>query len=154
MPRKKTASFARLVTPDPKYSSTIVESICRKIMIDGKKAKAQSIVWKAMEMIEAETSTDPVSVLEAAIANLTPINTLRRTKVGGANHQVPVLASSRKGSIIATRFLIKAVRARGERSFSERFVKEVIDASRKLGIAYKEIEGHKKTVEANRAFAR
>lgn len=154
MPRKKIPNLVRIVSQDAKYGSTLVETLCNKIMYDGKKSKAQSIVWKTMDLISKNTSRDPLGVFETAINNLTPMYTLKRTKVGGANHQVPVLASQRKGRIAAFKFLILSSRSRGERTFVEKLYKEIVDASNRMGVAFKKLEDHKKMVEANRAFAK
>ncbi|MFO1129786.1 MAG: 30S ribosomal protein S7 [Rickettsiales bacterium] len=154
MPRKAKVNLIRVVEADTKYNSIFLGKLINKIMYDGKKSKAEFIAWKAMDIIKETLNSDPILVFENALFNLTPMYVLKRTKVGGANHQVPVLAPQRKAQFVSFDFLITAARNRGERSFQIKLAKEIIDANNKMGIAFKKLEDHKKMVEANRAFGK
>ncbi len=152
--RNSGASILKVISPDPKYGSIVVERLCNKLMYDGKKSVAQKIVWDALERAAKILGTSPTEALRIALDNLTPMSILRRIKVGGANHQVPVPATERKALNLAFTFLITSSRKRGENSSVEKLSNEIIDAYNKKGMSIKMFEEHKKRVEANRAFAR
>lgn len=152
--RNSGASILKTISPDPKYGSIIVERLCNKIMYDGKKATAQRIVWDALERAAKFLNVSAVEALQNALNNITPMSILRRLKVGGANHQVPVPATERKALNLAYEFLITASRKRGENSFMEKLSNEIMDAFNRKGMAVKSFEEHKKKIDANRAFAR
>ena len=60
MPRKGPAPKRPLVN-DPVYGSPLVTQLVNKVLIDGKKSTAESIVYGALEMCREKTGTDPVN---------------------------------------------------------------------------------------------
>ena len=92
MPRR--AKFLkRVVGPDPKYGSPVVSRFINKIMLSGKKATAQVIVYDAFERINKQMKTEPLPVFEQAMKNATPMLQVKSRRVGGATYQVPVEVS-------------------------------------------------------------
>ena len=55
MPRKGNVA-KRDVLPDPIYNSKLVTRLINKIMIDGKKGTAQTILYTAFNKIESKTN--------------------------------------------------------------------------------------------------
>src|SRR3978361_2011103 len=72
-------------------------------MQDGKKAKAETIVYDALAILAERTGKDPVEALEASIKSLTPALEVRSRRVGGAAHQVPVRGAQRRAPTLAAR---------------------------------------------------
>ena len=66
MPRRGTIT-RREVLPDPVYGSKLVTQVINKILLDGKKSVAESIMHGALEQVRAKTGRDPVEVLQEAI---------------------------------------------------------------------------------------
>src|ERR687883_673492 len=89
MPRR-AAPPKRKITPDPVYGSVLVQQLINKIMLDGKKSKAEKIVYDALSQIEERTGSNPVTVLNDALDNIRPRLEVRSRRVGGATYQVPV----------------------------------------------------------------
>jgi len=58
MPRKGAVP-KRDVLADPVYNSKIVTRFINKVMLDGKKGIAESIVYNAFEIMRAKTGKDP-----------------------------------------------------------------------------------------------
>ena len=58
MPRKGPAPKRPLVN-DPVYGAPIVTQLVNKILVDGKKSLAESIVYGALEGCREKTGTDP-----------------------------------------------------------------------------------------------
>ena len=75
MPRKGPAD-KRPVVADPVYESELVTQLVNKVLLDGKRSTAQSIVYGALEGTRAKSEGDPVVTLRRAIDNVSP-TTLR-----------------------------------------------------------------------------
>ena len=70
MPRKGPAPKRPLVV-DPVYGSPLVTQLVNKILLDGKKSIAETIVYGALEGAQ-KTGTDPVVTLKRALDNIKP----------------------------------------------------------------------------------
>ena len=89
MPRKGPAPRRPLVA-DPVYNSPLVTQLVNKILLRGKRALAERIVYGALEGCREKTGTDPVVTLKRAMDNVKPTLEVRSRRVGGATYQVPV----------------------------------------------------------------
>ena len=152
MPRKGPAPKRPLVV-DPVYQSTLVTQLVNKILLDGKKSVAESIVYGALEGARDKTGGDPVVVLKRALDNVKPALEVRSRRVGGATYQVPVEVRPVRSTTLALRWLTDYSRARREKTMTERLMNEILDASNGLGAAVKRREDTHKMAESNKAFA-
>ncbi len=152
MPRKGAAP-KRVLIADPVYSSTLVTQLVNKILLDGKKSIAETIVYGALEGCRAKTGTDPVVTLKRALDNVKPALEVRSRRVGGATYQVPVEVKPGRSTTLALRWLVGYARQRREKTMTERLMNEILDASNGLGAAVKRREDNHKLGESNRAFA-
>ena len=152
MPRKGPAP-KRPVIADPVYGSPLVSQLVSKILLDGKKSVAQSIVYDALEGTRVKTGTDPVATLKKALDNVKPSIEVKSRRVGGATYQVPVEVKPGRQTTLALRWLVSFSRARREKTMTERLMNEILDASNGLGASVKRREDTHKMAEANRAFA-
>jgi small subunit ribosomal protein S7 len=152
MPRKGPAPKRPLIA-DPVYSSPLVTQLVNKILLDGKKTVAQSIVYGALEGAAAKTGTDAVTLLKRALDNIRPSLEVKSRRVGGATYQVPVDVKPGRATTLSLRWLVGYSRQRREKTMRERLMNEIIDASNNLGAAVKRREDTHKMAEANRAFA-
>ena len=152
MPRKGSAPKRPLVN-DPVYGSPLVTQLVNKVLIDGKKSTAESIVYGALEMCREKTGTDPVNTLKKALDNVRPSLEVRSRRVGGATYQVPVEVRPGRATTLALHWLVAFSRQRREKTMAERLANELLDASNGLGASVKRREDTHKMAEANRAFA-
>ena len=152
MPRKGPAP-KRPVVVDPVYGSPLVSQLVSKILLDGKKTTAQSIVYGALEGTRTKTGVDPVQILKKALDNVRPAVEVRSRRVGGATYQVPVEVKPARANTLSLRWLTDFSRARREKTMTERLMNEILDASNGLGASVKRREDTHKMAEANRAFA-
>ena len=152
MPRKGPAPKRPLVN-DPVYGSPLVSQLVSKILLDGKKTTAQSIVYDALEGTRTKTGVDPVQTLKKALDNIRPALEVKSRRVGGATYQVPVEVKPGRANTLALRWLVSFSRARREKTMTERLMNELLDASNGRGAAVKRREDTHKMAEANRAFA-
>lgn len=152
MPRRAHGQ-QRTVPPDAKYQHLTVATITNKIMSRGKKSTAERVVYGALEIVEQREKRDPISVLEQALKNATPLLEVKPRRVGGATYQVPVEVQADRGESLAVRWLLKASRDRSGKSMAEKLAAEIIDAANRQGATIKKREDTHKMAEANRAFA-
>src|SRR2546421_7002964 len=89
MPRKGAAS-KREITADPVYQNALVTQLINKVLLNGKKALAERIVYKTLEVVSERTANDPVIALKKAVDNARPLLETRSRRGGGASYQVPV----------------------------------------------------------------
>ena len=152
MPRKGPV-VKRDVIPDPIYNSKLVARLINRLMVDGKRGKASTILYKAFDLIQEETGNDPIEVFEQALKNLMPVLEVRSRRVGGSNYQVPVEVRPERRTTLALRWLVNYARLRGENTMVERLGREIMDAANNTGAAVRKREEIHNMAEANKAFA-
>ena len=152
MPRRREVP-KREVLPDPKFGSVEITKFVNMIMLDGKKAVAERIVYGALEEIQNKSGKDPLEVFTNALNNVRPLVEVKSRRVGGANYQVPMEVRPARRQTLGLRWLTAYSRARGERTMAERLAGELMDAANNTGAAVKKREDTHKMAEANKAFA-
>ena len=150
---RKRRAVKRDVLADPIYNSKLVTKLINNMMIDGKKGKAQTILYDAFDMIKEKTNKDPMEVLNGAMENVMPSLEVKSRRVGGANYQVPIEVKADRRQALGLRWIIQYARLRGGHSMSENLANELIDASNNTGAAVKKREDTHRMAEANKAFA-
>ena len=152
MPRRAAAT-RREVQPDPVYNNRLVTQLINKILLDGKKATAERIVYGAFDIVAAKSEGDPLAVFKKAMDNVKPTLEVKPKRVGGATYQVPMEVNSRRSTALGIRWIVNFSRARKEKTMAERLANEILDASNGLGASVKKREDVFKMAEANRAFS-
>ena len=152
MPRRARA-LKRDILPDAKYQSVTVARLINKIMMCGKKSVAEGIIYTALQIMEQQEKKEPVTILEQAVRNATPLLEVKPRRVGGATYQVPIEVRADRALSLAIRWLVKSARARTGKSMSEKLAAELSDAAKGQGVAIKKREDTHRMAEANRAFA-
>ena len=150
---RKRRAVKRDVLADPIYNSKLVTKLINNMMIDGKKGKAQTILYDAFDMIKEKTNKDPMEVLNQAMENVMPSLEVKSRRVGGANYQVPIEVKADRRQALGLRWIIQYARLRGGHSMAENLANELIDASNNTGAAVKKREDTHRMAEANKAFA-
>ena len=144
---RKNRAPKREVLADPLYNSKIVTRLINRVMLDGKRGTAATIVYDAFEQIKEATGNDALEVFETAMENIMPVLEVR------SNYQVPVEVRPERRTTLGLRWLVNASRARGEHTMKDRLAKEIMDAANNTGASVKKREDTHKMAEANRAFA-
>ncbi|MGN1399777.1 MAG: 30S ribosomal protein S7 [Erysipelotrichaceae bacterium] len=152
MPRKGHIA-KRDVLADPIYNSKLVTRLINRIMVDGKRGTAQSILYNAFAIVEEKTGKPAMEVFESALDNIMPVLELKQRRVGGANYQVPVEVSQERKLTLGLRWLVNYSRLRSEKTMELRLANEIIDASNGTGGSVKKREDTHKMAEANKAYA-
>lgn len=152
MPRKGPVQ-KREVLADPVYDSKLVTRLINQIMVDGKRSKANKILYSAFDIIQEETGNNPLEVFEQAMENIMPVLEVKARRVGGSNYQVPVEVRPERRTALGLRWLVNYARLRGENTMIERLANEILEAANNTGAAVRKREDVHKMAEANRAFA-
>ena len=152
MPRRAAATI-RPVDPDALHGSKLVQQVINKVMVDGKKSRAEQIVYDALDILSRKSGRDPVEALEDSVKALTPVLEVRSRRVGGATYQVPVEVPPRRARTLAVRWLTEFARNRREKTMAERLAGELLDAQNQQGGAFKRKDDIYRMAQANKAFA-
>ncbi len=152
MPRKGYIA-KRDVLVDPIYNSKLVTRLINKIMLDGIRGIAQTILYSAFDQIEAKTSRNPMEVFEQALSNVMPMLELKARRVGGSNYQVPVEVSAERRLTLGLRWIVNYSRLRNEKTMEQRLANEIMDAANGVGASVKKRDDIHRMAEANKAFA-
>ena len=152
MPRRREVE-KRNIDPDPKYNDRLVTKLINIVMVDGKKAVAEQIVYGAFSLIENRNKEEPVKVFKKAMENVKPALEVKSRRVGGANYQVPIEVSPNRRVALGLRLLRDSARSRSERTMEEKLAAEMFEAFNNRGAACKKREDTHRMAEANKAFA-
>jgi small subunit ribosomal protein S7 len=140
--------------PDPRHGSPLVSTLINAVMLSGKKALAQRIVYGAIEkMAEKLEKGNPVDLVLGALENIRPKIEVKSRRVGGATYQVPIEVPYERQQSLAFRWVVKAASARKGAPMSDSLASELIDAYNNTGSVVKKREETHKMAQANRAFA-
>lgn len=140
--------------PDIKFNSAKVGKFINRVMVEGKKSVAQSVVYDAFDAIkEKEKVENPLEVFDTALKNVAPALEVRSRRVGGANYQVPREVRPERRLYLAMTWIIDAANAGKGRKMALKLADEIILASKNEGEAIKKKENTLKMAEANKAFA-
>jgi small subunit ribosomal protein S7 len=143
----------REILPDIRYNNVEVQSFINRIMKNGKKSVAASLVYDAFDLMEERTGKDPLELFQAALKNTKPIMEVKPRRVGGATYQVPMEVPGHRQFALATRWIIASSRSRSGNSFSEKLAGELLDAANNAGSSVRKREETHRMAEANRAFS-
>lgn len=152
MPRRRVIA-KREILPDPKFHDKTLAKFINHVMVSGKKAVAESIVYGALSEIEQKGSASPLETFEKALEEIAPLVEVKSRRVGGATYQVPVEVRPSRRNALAMRWLVDSARARTEKTMASRLAGELLDAAESRGSAVKKREDTHKMAEANKAFA-
>ncbi len=143
----------REIAPDVRYNSVHVQSFINRVMHNGKKSTATTLVYDAFDMLQERMNRPGLEVFEQAMKNVSPVMEVKPRRVGGATYQVPMEVAPYRRFALACRWILSAARARSGRNFSEKLAGELMDAANNQGAAIRKREETHKMAEANRAFS-
>jgi len=152
MPRRARV-VRRDVPPDARYGSKTITRFINKLMIDGKKSLAETIVYSALERAENQLRRPAVDVFDQAMRNSTPVLEVKPRRVGGATYQVPVEIRGDRRISLAMRWLIASARSRTGKTMADKLASELLDAFHGQGATVKKRDDTHRMAEANKAFA-
>lgn len=150
---RRRRAIKREILPDPKYNSINITKFINVIMERGKKAKAENIVYKSLDILAEKTGKPALEVFDKALNNARPLLEVKPRRVGGATYQVPIEVPQQRSMAIAFRWLRDLARTRSGKPMQEKLADELMDAYNGTGSAVKKREDTHKMAEANKAFS-
>jgi small subunit ribosomal protein S7 len=139
----------RPISGDARYNNPDIN----RVMRCGKKSVAATLVYRALDQVEARTKRPGLEVFDQAMKNISPVMEVKPRRVGGATYQVPMEVAPVRRFALASRWLLTAARDRSGKNFAEKLAAEIVDASNNTGNAIRKREETHKMAEANRAFS-
>ena len=172
MPRRRVAE-KREILPDPKFGSELLTRFINVVMMHGKKAVAEKIVYGALDIATKElggkikqesseasgseggASAKPlvIRVFENVLKNVKPSVEVRSRRVGGATYQIPIEVRADRSLALGMRSLVESARQRPEQGMVKRLAAEFLDAAAGKGNSVKKCQDMHRMAEANKAFA-
>jgi len=153
MSRRRRAE-KREIDPDPKYNSVTLTKFINKVMMDGKKSLARSIVYEAIEKFAQKVKAEnPLEAFEQALENAKPMLEVKSRRIGGATYQVPIEIPADRRVSMAMSWIIRFSREKVARSMVEGLSTELADCFQNQGATIKKKDDTHRMAEANRAFA-
>ena len=152
MSRRKKAN-KRKIELDPRFKDEIISKFINIIMLDGKKAIAEKILYSILDKISKEKKIDANKFFYDALNNVKPRVEVKSRRVGGATYQVPIEVKVDRSQALAIRWIIDAARKRSGRNMKTKLYQEFLDAHNNKGGAVKKREDTHRMAEANKAFA-
>jgi small subunit ribosomal protein S7 len=146
-------AIKRKIEGDAKYGDTDVAKFINYIMIGGKKATAQKVVYGAFEIIKDKTKQDPRHVFNKALKKVSPLLEVRGRRIGGANYQIPFQVRGERRFNLGCRWVIDAAHDRKGKAMAEKLADEILAAANGEGAAMRKRETMHKMAESNKAFA-
>ena len=153
MPRKKRVSLKRDIEEDLKFHDKIISKLINRLMWQGQKKKAQTIVYEAFEIVKQKKGQEPLELFKKAMENIKPVMEVRSRRVGGANYQVPVEVRGDRKIHLSMSWIIDSAQSKSGKSFDKILAQEFVDAYNNTGDAIKKKQDMHAAAEANRAFA-
>ena len=151
--RKKRAK-KRLLTPDPKFGSTLVTRFVNNLMLDGRKNTAFKVFYDAMDNIsEKVTEETSIQVFEKSLENVMPNVEVRSRRIGGATFQIPHPVREDRRVSLGMKWMIGFARKRNEKTMQQKLAAEILAVYKEEGSAYKKKQDTHKMAEANKAFS-
>ncbi len=146
----------RTVSNDSVHDSYEVAKFINYIMVDGKKSVARSIMYEIMDELGKKQKDESMKVLHKAIANVSPAVEVKPRRLGGASYLVPTEVRKERKLYLAINWIIEAAKSKPNkefRSFKNKLLSEILEASNNQGAAVAKKAQGEKVAEANKAFA-
>ncbi|MDD5042919.1 MAG: 30S ribosomal protein S7 [Candidatus Omnitrophica bacterium] len=142
------------ILADPKFNSKIVAKFINMVMLEGKKAVAEKLVYSAFEIAQKHLNEqDMLKVFYKALDNVRPRLEVKPRRVGGATYQVPVEVRQERGTSIALRWIRDFAQSKKGKPMQQKIADEIISAYKGEGSAIKKRDDTHKMAESNKAYA-
>jgi len=137
---------------DSKFNDFQLGKFINKVMLNGKKSLAESLVYNALTIVENESKQPALDVFKRAVKNVMPEVEVKSRRVGGATYQVPTEVRTDRQVALAMRWIIGSARSRTGTDMANCLAREFIEAFNDQGSAIKKKDDMHRMANANRAF--
>jgi small subunit ribosomal protein S7 len=123
-------------------------------MINGKKTRSRAIVYKTFHCLTQHGNI--LKLLVNAIENVKPVCEVKKIRIYGTTQLVPSIIATNRQETLAIRWMLEAATKqrmnKKNMSLDQCLADEILDASRKMGIARKKRDDLHKLAQANCSF--
>ena len=127
-------------------------SLLSKIQIDGKKEVVENLLKRSLSILKKTTKSNPSFILFCILKQIKPFCEIRKLKIGGKIHRIPVAIRSLKQKIMSIKWLTLAIIERNELFFEVRFSKEVVETYEWSSKSINFCESIHKIAESNKIY--
>lgn len=152
MARRHKAEI-RQIAPDLVHNNNLIAKLINRLMIKGKKATAERIVYGMLNDVKQQLGEEPLEAVMRAIDNVKPKVEVKSRRVGGATYQVPVEVAPERQQALSMRWILQYATSRKGVPMRRALALEIMDAFKNQGNAIKKRDDTHKMAQANRAFA-
>ena len=150
----KIRRFAKVA--DIKYNDPLIGRIINSLMWDGKKSVAESIVYRAIDILKThesipKTLTD-TDLIKTIVAKIKPAIEVVSRRIRGATYPVPMELRPHRAEMLALRWIKQGARNRG-REMHKALAQELMDAYNETGFAIKKRSDLHAMAKASRSWA-
>ena len=152
--RKKESIKKHLIKPDRKFSSVFVSKMINKVMRNGEKAKASNIVYEAAKIVENSLNVSFDKAIEKSIENVAPSIETITSRAGANKHRVATKVREQRKISLAFSWIVNSAKMeKNNKTMVENLAREIIDAFKETGKAFKKKTDVHKEAMSNMAFA-
>ena len=153
MPRRASKTHRREIQPDAVYNNRLVTQLINKVLLDGKKATAERVVYGAFDIVAEKSGEDALTVFKKAMDNIRPTLEVKPKRVVAPPTRCPWRSTpAAPPSSPSAGWSTSRAPAR-RRPCPSASANEILDASNGVGASVKRREDLFKMAEANRAFS-
>ncbi|MGX7589107.1 small ribosomal subunit protein uS7 [Candidatus Vidania fulgoroideorum] len=149
---RKNKKINKRISLDIFYNCSKISKLVNIIMKNGKKKKAERLLYNSMNYIRIKFNKNPYNIFLNCLKNSTPYVNVRKRKVGGTIFYIPIKLNSNKGIFIAIRNIIKVSRKK-KGFFYINLANEIYNTSSGISESVKLRDEIHKFSESNRAFS-
>lgn len=107
---RRAVSEKRKIYPDDKYGNVNINKLINNFMISGKRSIAERFVYKGLEEVAKNIGSDPVSVLDKVIENVSPNKKIISRRFGSTTYSVPKDIKPEERATKAIKMIVSATR--------------------------------------------
>lgn len=134
------------------HSRYLLRKFINHLMVDGKKEKAEKILFSCFFEISEKEKKNPFFIFLQAIKNSKPFLEVRSVRRGGATYQIPIPCLEKRGTSLSMKWILESARKKKGNSFSKNLSSVLLESSKNLGESVKKRELLHSVALKNRSF--
>lgn len=107
---RRAASEKRKIYPDDKYGDININKLINNFMKCGKRSMATRFVYRGLESVAQNQSSDPITVLNKVIENVSPNKKIIFKRFGSTTYSIPKDLKPEERATKAIKMIVKATR--------------------------------------------
>jgi len=135
-----------------KTISLLTLNFCRLLLKCGNKTTSENKVRVGFSLLKKTKKQYPQPLFVSAIEIVKPFCEVKKIKISGANHKVPVEVIPSRQKLLGLKFLVANTMKRPERSITKRISNEILDTLSLSSQSVKNCDEIHKVSEVNKVY--